>query len=354
MKLSMSKNYSFKHNQDGLVSFMVALFIMLMLTLIVLSFATITRREQRQTLDDQLSSQAFYAAETGVNDARKVLSTTPNKSVTDCNLGAAGFSNNVLDGASGLISYTCLLINPSPSSLQYPDIPQGTSQIFPVTSASGTNITSITVNWQNKLTNSTSNRGINCPTSGNGFPTITSYTASCDMPVLRIDIVPLGAIAPNRPNLIANTKTFFMFPQKNIGAQTVNFSTANTGDIVRGNCLTTTSPLCGLTITNLSQPSYFLRIRAIYEDASVSITASDVSNPTINLSGAQAIIDSTGKANDVLRRIQVRIPVIGASNVPAPDFAIQSANSICKRFFVGAGINAGTDQTDSVCIPDQL
>ncbi len=351
MKFNMLRIHKLKNGQDGLVSFMVALFIMLMLTLIVLSFATVTRREQRQVLDDQLSSQAFYAAETGVNDARKVLSTTPNKSVSDCNLAAAGFNNNVLDGASGLISYTCLLINPSPSSLLYPDIPEGSSQIFPVTSASGVNVTSITLNWQNKLTNSTNYRGINCPASGNGFPTLASYASSCDMPVLRVDFVPLASVT--RPNLIANTKTLFLFPQKNIGAASASFASAGTGDIVRANCVSAASPLCSVTITGLAQPSYFLRVRAIYEDASVAITASDGTNPTINLSGAQAIVDSTGKANDVLRRVQVRIPTLGISNIYPPDFAIQSNSSVCKRFFVGAGINAGTDQVDSACIPDQ-
>ncbi len=54
-----------------------------------------------------------------------------------------------------------------------------------------------------------------------------------------------------------------------------------------------------------------------------------VASPLI---GAQALVDSTGKATDILRRVQVRV-AIGDTDT-APSYAIESTTSICKRFGV--------------------
>ena len=57
-----------RKNQDGIVSLIVSITIMIIISLVVISFARLMRTEQEQALDRQLSSQAFYAAETAVND----------------------------------------------------------------------------------------------------------------------------------------------------------------------------------------------------------------------------------------------------------------------------------------------
>ena len=59
-----------KQSESGIVSLMMTLVIMLVISLIVIGIAQLSRREQRQALDNQLSTQAFYAAESGVNDAQ--------------------------------------------------------------------------------------------------------------------------------------------------------------------------------------------------------------------------------------------------------------------------------------------
>jgi hypothetical protein len=55
------------------------------------------------------------------------------------------------------------------------------------------------------------------------------------------------------------------------------------------------------------------------------------------MEGAQAVIDSTGKAQDVLRRIQVNVPLRATSQNELSDYAIQSTDAICKRFSVMNG-----------------
>ena len=59
--------------------------------------------------------------------------------------------------------------------------------------------------------------------------------------------------------------------------------------------------------------------------------------------GAQVVIDSTGRANDVLRRVQVRITggtttfSYGDNTGNYPDNVLESADSICKRLSVAPG-----------------
>ncbi len=69
--------------QDGFASIVIAIIMVIVLSLITVGFAQLMRTEQRSALDKQLSSQAYYAAETGVNDAAKAL-----------NAGYAGVKTN--------------------------------------------------------------------------------------------------------------------------------------------------------------------------------------------------------------------------------------------------------------------
>ena len=60
-------------NQKGGVSIYVSMAIMTVLMLITLSFATVMAQNYEQTGDSQLNTQAFYAAESGIADARARL-----------------------------------------------------------------------------------------------------------------------------------------------------------------------------------------------------------------------------------------------------------------------------------------
>ena len=111
---------------------------MLVISLIVLGFAQIARRNQRQSLDRQLSTQAFYAAETGVNDAANLVKSAASvPAKTSCTDTGGGFysalpSSNI--DATNKVTYTCLMVNPAPGSLVYSNV--GTSSIVaPLTDA---------------------------------------------------------------------------------------------------------------------------------------------------------------------------------------------------------------------------
>ena len=71
---------------------------------------------------------------------------------------------------------------------------------------------------------------------------------------------------------------------------------------------------------------------SIYNGANVIITAKDSIGNQLDFKNSQIAIDSTGKANDVLKRILVDVAYSGSqTNTP---FALQTTSSLCKHFYI--------------------
>ncbi len=85
--------------------------------------------------------------------------------------------------------------------------------------------------------------------------------------------------------------------------------------------------------------NYYLRITPAYRKTTFSVSLKDVSNPanpqTVKFHNVQTIVDSTGRANDVYRRVQTRLNPYNP-NETSFDLGISSTNSICKDFGVAA------------------
>ena len=112
-------------NERGFASIVIALVLITILALITIGFAQLARREQRSALDKQLANQAYYAAETGINDTIKSLpaiaaagdSVDPKK----C-LDTSKFSmNSTLNQTNG-VYYTCVLVDLKPPNIQYKNV----------------------------------------------------------------------------------------------------------------------------------------------------------------------------------------------------------------------------------------
>jgi Tfp pilus assembly protein PilX len=293
--------------QAGMVAILVTMILMIVISLIVLGFAQISRRNQRQALDRQLSTQAFYAAETGVNDAADLIKTaveagTAVASKPDCTSTGGGFYTTlapVIDGTNK-VQYTCLIVDPTPTSLAYSDVGT-TSTIVPLTAVSGT-ISTIHLTWQSKDDSATPATG--CPTDMTELPTTSAWT--CGYGVLRFDLVPTtGSLSFS--GLQSSTMTSFVIPLSS-GAATANPIGYSTGGANNRLGVICSSTNCTLTINGLSQSQYYMRISSLYKDVSLQINATNAAGGPVSLAGAQAVIDATGKARDVLRRIQVRVP----------------------------------------------
>jgi Tfp pilus assembly protein PilX len=326
--------------QAGMVSILVTMLLMIVISLIVLGFAQISRRNQRQALDRQLSTQAFYAAETGVNDAAERISQAvvagqvigPKTQCTN-NPGIYSTLPSATLDVTNKVNYSCLLVNPTPKNLVYDSVGT-TGTITPINASSA--ISSLVLTWQSKEDSETP--AANCPGSTTNVFTTTS-TWTCGYGVLRFDLVPTAGAGLTAANLQANTMTSFIVPLRpGSGSDTPSIGyvagSANTNTRVPRVCSDTE---CSITITGLSSSQYYLRINSIYQDVSLQIVARDASNNALALSNAQAVVDSTGKAQDVLRRIQVRIPLTASSTNLLSDFALLSTEAVCKRFTATPG-----------------
>jgi Tfp pilus assembly protein FimT len=352
-----------RKNESGMASLVIAILIVIIVTTIVLGFMQIIRREQRRSLDNQLSSQAYYAAESGVNNAIKAVRqegfTSDKTQCAPFLTGALGATaavwgtSNLLT-ADGNVQYSCLLINQSPTSLAFDKVSTSHSNVFPVRdNAPGRLIDSLTFTWANPTGITSSTR---LP-SGTGYhlPPVANWNS---LGLLRVDIMPAASVS--KWDLIGSVKTLFMYPSRGGGATTYSYipNGVNSGNVVDGKCNPPNGdPVCSVTVNNLKsitgiQPgdSIYVRVLAMYEPVKLTITATDDTGASTGVSGAQILVDSTGKAADVLRRIQVRVPF---QDTDYPDYAIASMDSLCKKFFASAdGTVTSEVPADLTCNPN--
>lgn len=327
-------------SQQGFVSIFTVIIIMSLLTLVAIGFSNITRHAQRRTLDNQLNTQAFYAAESGVNDARVALAAAVaagnySYSKTTCDGQDPGnsFKYNFDTGLN--VGYSCVLINSNPSDIRLNSVGiEGSGVAKTVTLASST---AATINQFSVLWDSTATTDA-LPTTST--PSLTPRAPwGTKVGMLRMDVVPVVAGALDRATLVANTYTAFFYPStSNLGVTTKSWSPgpANQGsvDLVRCNA---TGLRCRLDVTLLApgiSNRYVLRLQAIYNDVQIGIAdVKDTLNNTVTLTDGQAVVDVTGKANDVFRRVQVRLPLNPSGFTGS--MALQTADSVCKLLATG-------------------
>lgn len=334
-----------RHTSDerGMAAIVITMVTMVVISLIVIGFATVSRREQRQSLDQLQSAQAFYAAESGIEDVKGIIKANiaagqPIIAKDDCvtNNPSGTYptgSQTVVDTEYG-VSYTCLKVDPEPETLLFDGV-GGNSIVIPLTSDSA--ITAIEIKW--RPTTGSTDLPSECPAAAlNSFsPQSGASGWDCDYGVLRADVVPVDG-ALTRAGLAADQLTGFFVPLRSAAAGTLSYN-GNTGraNVSAANCNVGSYTSCTARITNItgSKQQISLRLSSMYQPSNISIqTFSGASLKGI--SGVQAVVDSTGKATDVLRRIQVRLPLVQTGGL-LPGNALSSNGAICKRFNTAPG-----------------
>lgn len=387
------KPMKLNQNEDGIIAIVVTVIVLVVISITTLGFAQLSRREVRQTLDRQLSSEANYAAESGINEAIYAINgdttTTPKRpplktAKTDCTpdtglgiapvhwsptgqtmtLPAIYASPAVLGGISSSSQYTCLLVDPSPPNLEYSAVTEDKSvrADFKLTDSAGaaTAANKIVIGWSGSK-NFVPAGTITFPSKSNWTP---GGVAGIYAPILRVDLTNLKNGASDnysRDYMINNTYTGFFYPTgspTNTPGNTPfgNGSGVNRGEIVSGSCKDRTGlslppgtvlelpQNCNVVInvSGLSSDHFLLRLKSIYDTSRVTVKAEDSASKLLKINGGQILIDATGRATDVLRRQQVRI---SAQPPVFSDYAVLSSDSICKRLFTST---SGTNVDSSV------
>lgn len=344
-----------KRSQSGFVSIIVALVVMILVSLIALGFAFLVRHNQIQNANRALSTQAFYAAESGVNDARQYIKSQVAggnipADITNCSALSKMPGNSAqIDPNNTEVRYTCVLLDAAPTTLEG-QLDGSNSQILRVQSKSGSPLKSITISWQDS---NGSTAFANNPQ--HGLPQ-TSYTPNngnnlyTSTGIVRATLIPVS-YPLTRAALQNNPLTLFLYPNRsqfpnNPGSITINGPTGSQGAFVDGGCNASAAdrkPLdCSVVINNIdtlaSTDTFYVRLKGLYRSSRFVVSATDA-NGTARLINGQAVVDATGKDQDVVRRIQVRLPLQVTSQ--QPEFAVESGNSICKRYSVWGGGDPG-------------
>ncbi len=110
---------------------------------------------------------------------------------------------------------------------------------------------------------------------------------------------------------------------------------------------------CSTVIKGVKRSNFYIVLRSLYRPVNVTISGVDAGGSAVRFKDAQIMVDSTGKANDVLRRLQVRVP--STSQFSYPGFVLQTKDSICKLFEVkkddaGTGTAAQTSASPDCAI----
>lgn len=326
-------------DERGLVSIVVTTFVILIMSILILGFSNYVRREQRQSLDRQLSTQAYYAAESGVNKiVQQLESGTPVATVNTCTPETVS--------ADSII--TCLLVNTTPTD-QIQNVGDSAKVMVIKPANPADQIATLDISWvDSNQSNKAALPGGDCAPS-NSFPASASWP--CPIGILRLDIVanqPAGSF--DRATLTNSMGSIFLVPSTSPGGAVAYHTTANQGAVQKVACSgggggSPEQATCRVSLSIASIPisaiaeGYSLRLRKIYgNDIVVSVAPKTSTGAAVALKDGQIVVDSTGKIADVLRRIQVRLPAQGG-DYDAPSFAADITDGICKQYSYIPGVS---------------
>lgn len=373
-------------NESGFVSLFTVIFFMMLITVITIGFLQIMAAEQRQSLDNDLNAGALAAAESGIEEAKRAIieynSFDPNspdkahwRSVLTSNNCNALFGDNAVRGALNLNPngqvgqaslnqfFSCLTVN-----LNSPDyISHGTagkSEFIPLKHDPSKTFDEINVSWH-LLSNSVSNDGDGVPggyspnqllppVTGNGannwsnlkypaylrvelygFPNGSFSRSDIDKRSHAVVLAPSTSGLDQNGQIQMDTIDPRGIDQAKPGVQQVKCKGLSPVPI--GNYA------CSVNLILPSDPSlrgnnnnYYLRVTPIYGSTHFRLQLLDSSSGgVVNFSEVQPTIDSTGRTKDVFRRVQARVLLTAAGEIP--EYVVESVNDICKDMTVSDG-----------------
>lgn len=374
-------------NQQGFVSLFTVIFFMLLITIITVGFLRIMAAEQRQSLDHDLTASAEAAAQSGIEDAKRAIlkynslpDTDPLKAQlataltsTSCNalFSSAAIrtalnlnANGSINNQSGLNEYnTCLSVDLTTADY-VGSASTGKSEFIPLKAENNNQFEQIMISWhlasQTVGTDGDGQPGAYAP--GLLLPPVTganSWSTGGYPAYLRVEVFGYPQGNFNRSNIDSLSKTVFLVPNASNNAAAVNSATPiDLGAVdprgadqtklnligVRCNGTPPNVPIgtyaCSarLQLQN-GQPStsnqYYLRVTPLYSSTHFRVQMLHNSSTVVNFNGVEPLVDSTGRASDVFRRIQSRIRLDSTADLP--EYSVESAGDICKTMQVSDG-----------------
>ena len=387
--------------KSGAAAFYVVIFTTLLLSVIVLSFIRIMLSEANKSSNNDLSNSAYDSALAGVEDAKialvryhqcldqgysadssaadgscqKIIWAMQNAAATgDCDVISKILGRNNYAGGEVIVqessaadtsatmdqAYTCVKISEELDDYRSNVSSSNRVRIIPLRATDMDKVTGVAINW---FSNGSTHSGYNATSSK--LPTKSNYISSRYIPIIGLDFFQtdqtftLGQLSINNGNIGTDHVSVLLQPNSSSGTTRLSSSTLldasdksdnyplsvncnNSGEFKCQAVFQFPAPFSG---GKRSIANSLLRIELPYgdTDADFSITLctgtdlNSLCNSTTRFVGVQAQIDSTGRANDVYRRVDSRIELVD-TNFPYPEFAVQlsgtSGETISKDFWV--------------------
>lgn len=384
--------------EDGFAPLIVTVIIIVVLSLLTLGFVALVNNSKENALTAQLNNDAYYAAESGVNDALEAIANGYSQSKNSCpplpagspQAGAQYLENNIINtSTNNLDYYPCLLINFTPSTLVYSNVGSTNPTVALLTTVSQDDPsvpaypTDLVFSWEPSAESGISypyafaHGSLRCSPTINGpclppadsWKAVVGATTKQIAGILRVALTPLQSGSLSYIKDTSTTYTSFLYPLSGTGAVSTDTTLdtnspgstvgSNSGWVASGNCSNANPDnnpdKCTVDIPIDPGPGsnpyygFIMSMMSLYTSSQVTIEAFQHGTQLL-FSNAQTMIDSTGSDHGVLKRIQVRIPTVNDTGFAG--YGAESTNSICKDMFsYPANPNTGNaGQAGSPCL----
>lgn len=338
-------------SQKGAVALITAMIVSILLLITTAGMVSLTVKSVRQSTDGAQSTKAYYAAESGLEDALLRLRRDPNYT-GNCTGGSTPASPKGAD--TGAV--TCARITQmSGAAVGRVERDKETDQID-ISALS--NVGSVMVEWSKNASLST----IPNYAGTTGFPgTDSTVQWGTNAPgVLEVGIIEYPdsnsfsiANVGFYQNIIAPMSSVRTDPSWNIAAQPYisyrgESSLPNKAYITEG-CTPAAEYQCKMLIANFNASAfggnkrYVLRIKSRYAGADYRVTVRDRNGNTLDIPGNVYNIDVTARAGDVFRRARTSFTTVPES-INGLDYVLYSDTDICKNYKI-----QGNSAVDGAC-----
>ena len=367
--------------KKGAVSIFAVIFSTLLLTVLTVSFMGLMISAQQRAINNDLSQSAYDSALAGVEDAKRVVRACANGNVdacsaleaaSDCQVvarakvnGSVGqpetvIASNSSSGQSFDQAYTC--DNIAMDSVDYLfEAQSGRAHVVPLRATQP--IKKITIEWftLEDNNNAPARTPTSSPASNTSLPPIASWNSSAPSLIRAQLITPGESFSLSSLDESSSSRTLFLRPDTMSNGATSGMPTANiqvsqaaqpratSGD---GAYTNSVSPVacsssyanngfsCSVTldladdqvISTGASNNALLRIDSLYKGANVRVTLHSQDGTEIKFDDVQPVVDSTGRASTLFRRVEARLRM--GTDFPYPSYVADVQNNLCKNFSV--------------------
>lgn len=368
-----SYNFNSSHKQRGAVSLFVVIFTTLIVTTITISFMQLMTKDHQQATYGDLSESAYDSAMAGVEDAKRALLSCQDKATDECKAMresgttrecytlSAVFSGGVTTEAETRImqsegdekleqAYTCVMVTYATDDFMGKLSPGDNPVLIPLRATDEFN--TIVVSWSQNRDGGT----IDLPGAGDDKLPVRGDDWPENRPaLLRAQLID-GKGEFNLSDFDASgfSNTLFLYPSS-VGLSSFDFSLDGRRSSKSGPQLVTCNPgadsgayICRATLhtdsaIGANSATAFLSLAAFYNTTDFKV---ELRGPggSVTFNGAQPEVDSTGRANDLFRRVVSRVELDSTFNYPLS--ALETSGNLCKNFSVTTAVDDYKNRCD--------